>query len=144
MPNKPNKFCAAFPCRNLAVNGAYCHEHKPAKAPKETDPFYLSVAWRRFRNWFISKYPLCQKCLEEGRETPAVMVDHIIEIKDGGALTDEDNAMSLCHKCHNMKSAAERSRRKNHQQSRNDNRVDNFARKFQVFGARGVNKNVKD
>lgn len=44
MPNKPRKFCAAYPCRNLAVNGAYCAEHRPAAPAKETDPFYLSDA----------------------------------------------------------------------------------------------------
>ena len=54
---------------------------------------------------------------------PAVMVDHIVEIQDGGELTSESNAMSLCWKCHGIKSAAEKSRRKNHQQSCEDNRV---------------------
>lgn len=143
MPNKPNKYCAAFPCRNLAVNGAYCTEHKPARAPKQADDFYLSPAWRHFRNWYVSNHPFCKQCESEGRLVPVDIVDHITEIRDGGARLSEDNAMSLCHKCHNAKSAAERSRRKNHQQSRNDNRADNFARKFQVFGVQGVN-NVKD
>jgi 5-methylcytosine-specific restriction endonuclease McrA len=56
------------------------------------------------------------------------MVDHIIEIKDGGALTSEDNAQALCWKCHGLKTAAERAKRKNHQQSHNDNRVDKETR----------------
>lgn len=129
MSNKPNKYCAAFPCPNLAEPGsAYCKTHQPAAPTKETDPFYLSVAWRRFRAWYINKHPLCEQCEREGRETPAVMVDHIIEIRDGGDRLSESNAMSLCWKCHARKTAAERAKRKNHQQSRRDNRVDKETR----------------
>jgi 5-methylcytosine-specific restriction enzyme A len=51
------------------------------------------------------------------------MVDHIIELKDGGAPTSADNAMSLCWKCHSIKTASEKDRRKNHQQSKPDNRA---------------------
>lgn len=121
--NKARRYCKAYPCSNIATNGAYCQEHKPAKAPKETHQFYLSPAWRRFRNWYLSKHPLCEQCEAEGRLTLAAMVDHILEIKDGGALTDEGNAMSLCWKCHGIKTADERSRRKNHQESNTNNRM---------------------
>lgn len=47
------------------------------------------------------------------------MVDHIVEIQDGGALTAEDNAQSLCWKCHGIKTAEA----KNHRRSTKDNRV---------------------
>lgn len=121
--NKARRYCKAYPCNNIATNGAYCQEHKPAAAQKETHPFYLSVQWRRFRDWYIGKHPLCEQCEREGRLTLAAMVDHIIEIKDGGALTDEENAMSLCWKCHGIKTADERSKRKNHQESCGNNRM---------------------
>jgi len=124
MPNKPNKYCAAFPCPNLAINGAYCVEHKPARAPKQADDFYLSPVWRRFRAWYVSKHPFCELCEQEGRLVPVDIVDHITEIRDGGDRLSEDNAMSLCHKCHNAKSAAERAKRKNHRIGSRDNRVD--------------------
>ncbi len=114
MAKKANKYCAVFPCSNMAEAGSsYCQEHRPARAPKETDPFYLSVQWRRFREWYIGKHPLCEQC---GR--PADMVDHITEIQDGGALTSEDNAMSMCWKCHALKTA----QKKNHRKSGKDNR----------------------
>ncbi|MEI9477390.1 MAG: HNH endonuclease signature motif containing protein [Deltaproteobacteria bacterium] len=113
------KYCAAFPCSNLAVDGAYCVEHRPARAPKETNPFYLSVRWRRFREWYLGKYPLCEQCLLDGRpDTAAVMVDHIVEIEDGGALTEEENSQSLCWKCHGIKTA----QAKNHRIGTRDNR----------------------
>lgn len=106
-----SKYCKAFPCNQLAVNGAYCPLHRPAPPEKTTDPFYLSVAWRRFRDWYINQHPLCEQCEREGRLTPAAMVDHIIEIKDGGMLTSEENAESLCWKCHGIKTAAMKRKR---------------------------------
>lgn len=117
--NKARKYCAAFPCNQIAVNGAYCQEHQPAKAPKETDPFYLSVAWRRFRAWYLTKHPLCEQCEKEGRLIPADMVDHITEIKDGGARLAEENAMSLCWKCHGIKTQ----QAKNHRKGSTNNRA---------------------
>ena len=120
MSNKARKYCASYPCPALAVNGAYCAEHKPAAAPKETDPFYLSVRWRRFRAWYLANHALCEQCEREGRgPVPADMVDHIIEIKDGGELTSEVNAMALCWKCHAVKTAAA----KNHRKSNGNNRL---------------------
>lgn len=44
--------------------------------------------------------------------TPAAMVDHIKEIKDGGARLDESNVMAMCWKCHGIKTATEKNRRK--------------------------------
>ena len=120
MANKTRKYCASFPCSNIAEPGSsYCKAHSPARAPKETDPFYLSVRWRRFRDWYLGKHPLCEQCEKEGRLTPAAMVDHIREIKDGGALTSEGNAMSLCWKHHAIKTAQE----KNHRKGMKDNRT---------------------
>ncbi len=119
MTYKAKKYCAAFPCSNLAIYGAYCAEHKPAAPMKETNPFYLSVQWRRFQAWYLGKHPLCEQCEREGRLVKADMVDHIIEIKDGGALTSEDNAMSLCWKCHGIKTA----KAKNHRVGSGNNRA---------------------
>jgi 5-methylcytosine-specific restriction protein A len=119
MANKTQKYCVAFPCSNMAEPGSsYCKEHRPARAPKETDAFYLSVQWRKFREWYLSRHPLCEQCEKEGRLTRAAMVDHIIEIKDGGALTSEDNAMSMCLKCHGKKTA----KAKNHRKGSTNNR----------------------
>lgn len=124
MANKPSKYCASFPCPNMVVSGSSCcREHQPARASKEADPFYLSVAWRRFRAWYLGRHPLCEACEREGRLTPAVMVDHVKELKDGGARLAEENAKSLCWKCHGIKTAEAKGRRKNHQESQPDNRL---------------------
>lgn len=49
--------------------------------------------------------------MREGRTEPAVIVDHVKEIADGGDPYDWDNLQSLCLPCHNRKTAAERRRR---------------------------------
>lgn len=128
MTTKARKYCASFPCRSMAEAGsAYCGEHRPPRAPKETDPFYLSVRWRRFRAWYLSKHPLCQQCEKEGRLTPARMVDHIVALKDGGAPTSEANSFSICFKCHSIKTANYRAEnmKKNHHLGYENNRCGN-------------------
>ncbi|WP_319524664.1 HNH endonuclease signature motif containing protein [uncultured Desulfosarcina sp.] len=126
MPGKPRRYCAKFPCSNLAEPGsAYCRAHKPKPAPKETDPFYSSTAWKRFRSWYRARHPLCEECEKHGRIVPMAIVDHIVEIKDGGAPFSEDNVQSLCRSCHNKKTAREsRLRRENHQVGTERHRAD--------------------
>jgi len=39
------------------------------------------------------------------------MVDHIIELKDGGAPLDERNVQALCRTCHGKKTSIEKQKR---------------------------------
>jgi len=73
--------------------------------------FYESPAWRRLRKIQLGRYPMCQLCMAQGKAVPAVIVDHIIEIKDGGAALDLDNLQSACRQCHNTKTASVRKNR---------------------------------
>jgi 5-methylcytosine-specific restriction protein A len=50
-------------------------------------------------------------CLAEGRVTQGVIVDHIVEIQDGGDLTSPDNLQTLCRYHHALKTKAERKKR---------------------------------
>ncbi len=68
MASKSKKYCSSFSCNQVAVNGVYCQKHQPARTPKETLPFYLSVRWRAFREWYIGKHPLCEQCMAEDEE----------------------------------------------------------------------------
>ena len=79
--------------------------------PKKTDPFYGTARWQRFRGWYRRNHPLCEDCLEHGRVVPVYCVDHVKEIKDGGEPLSEDNARSLCRRCHAVKTAAVRRKR---------------------------------
>ena len=123
MANRPQKYCSAYPCNRLVEADGYCAEHKPKPALRERDPFYHTNRWRRYSEWFRAKYPVCAHCLQKGITTPADVVDHIIELKDGGAQLRVENTESLCHAHHNAKSLKERMKRgpkvysywKNHQ-----------------------------
>ena len=75
------------------------------------DAFYRSGAWRRCRDAYIKKSPLCEHCSERGVVKSADVVDHIIERRDGGANYEHNNLQSLCHGCHNEKTINERRRR---------------------------------
>ena len=70
---------------------------------KDADSFYHSRAWKRVRGLQLSKYPLCVEC---GR--PAKIVDHIVEIKDGGCKLCLDNLQSMCIGCHNKKTSKQK------------------------------------
>ena len=80
---------------------ARAHEYNRTRPARHR--FYGSARWRRLRDYFIARHPLCAECLKNGVITPAVIVDHIVPIAEGGAELDESNLQSLCPACHNRK-----------------------------------------
>lgn len=126
MPKAAKKPCAFPRCGALVeYNERYCPAHKSHEAGikaeinrryddnrPERHQFYQSQEWKRIRRRFLARHPLCELCLKENRVTAAVVVDHIVEIADGGALSDDGNLQALCANHHNRKTAAERRRRK--------------------------------
>ncbi|MBF0232496.1 MAG: HNH endonuclease [Desulfamplus sp.] len=104
------KFCGSPGCPNLVERPArFCEEHynPPKKVP---DKFYLSMQWRRFRDSFRARNPICTMCGQAGQ-----LVDHVNEVTDGGELLDPGNCQTLCHACHNTKTRRERIKRKGKQ-----------------------------
>lgn len=81
---------------------------KPQEGPnKWSSECYNTTMWRRLRKARLIEHPLCEKCLEEGRVTPAETVHHVIPISQAGSKLeamdiafDSNNLMSLCRKCH--------------------------------------------
>ena len=70
--------------------------------------FYDGKLWRKFRLERLLKEPMCRQCKKEGRDTPATVCDHIIELKAAPHLRlDPSNIQPLCSKCHNAKTWAE-------------------------------------
>ena len=121
MPFKPPKPCRHFGCPEYTTE-AYCHRHKEyekaikadyeKRYEKKRDPFYKSPRWRKARNRYAEKNPLCEECKKNGIEGVLMKtVDHIIDIKDGGAKLDFDNLQSLCQECHNRKIGERRKRK---------------------------------
>ena len=112
MAGLAKKFCRAWPCSNLVEPGEqFCESHKPKQPKRTDDSFYHTPRWRRFSKWYRTNNPLCAKCLEGGYTKLADLVDHIIEIRDGGAKFDVNNVQSLCLSCSNTKTAHERKKR---------------------------------
>lgn len=87
-------------------------EHAPQMGRRHANTeFYRSTAWRKLRVEQLRRQPLCERCLAQGRHTPAYVVDHIRPVNQGGAPLDLENLQSLCAACHNRKSGAERHQR---------------------------------
>ena len=61
--------------------------------------------WRRLRQWYANRHPLCEDCLGVDRVTPVQEVDHVQEFngKDDPLRLDPDNLRSLCRSCHRKK-----------------------------------------
>ncbi|NYD91407.1 HNH endonuclease signature motif containing protein [Sphingomonas melonis] len=66
-------------------------------------------AGQRDRAAVLAEEPLCRRCLKLGRTEPAVEVDHIIRLADGGT-DDRSNKQGLCKPCHDLKTQAELAR----------------------------------
>lgn len=123
---KPKKQCNHAGCKNLIeYTQNYCDKHSKDKVEtslyayrKNTGgkyfKFYRSKSWINLSYLYRLKNPCCEKCLELGLIRKADVVDHIIEIRDDyEKRLDETNLMSLCHSCHNKKTAKEKKKRKN-------------------------------
>ena len=63
--------------------------------------------WRSARAVFLKKNPLCVKCREIGKLTPATIVDHIIPHRGDPILFwDQSNWQPLCKDCHDHKTGS--------------------------------------
>jgi 5-methylcytosine-specific restriction protein A len=64
--------------------------------------------WRRARQSFLARHPLCWFCETRGRLEPATVVDHRVPHRGDPVLFwDEGNWAALCKRCHDRKTARE-------------------------------------
>ena len=69
---------------------------------------YNTQRWQRLRKLKLQVNPLCEVCLNEGRITSAVAVDHIVPVSKGGDPYPPLHHMDLCcSPCHNRKTRFE-------------------------------------
>lgn len=78
-------------------------------APKTAEPFYSSPEWIEMRDRV--RREAGGRCQRPGCEHRGYIVDHIIEIRDGGARLDRSNLILLCSPHHGTKTAEARARR---------------------------------
>ena len=112
MPRKPKHPCAYPGCPELVEHGTrFCPEHQ-ARVNKDYERYGRDPAakkryghnWRKVRERYIRKHPLCEICLAEGKAVPAEQVHHRQPLAAGGT-NDEANLQSLCASCHSRVSA---------------------------------------
>jgi 5-methylcytosine-specific restriction enzyme A len=60
--------------------------------------------WRRARSLYLAEHPWCARCLDEGRLTPATVVDHVEPHRgDERLFWDQDQWQALCKQHHDAK-----------------------------------------
>ena len=69
-------------------------------AYRKRSKFYSSRRWQEVRAAVLRHNPCCGWCEIEGRITPATVVDHIVDLSEGGHETDYSNLRALCWGCH--------------------------------------------
>lgn len=121
------KRCNAPSCYVIVRDGTgRCETHTITKRTESNElrytganknkKLYDSKRWRRISKRMRAIMPFCQHCWDEGTETVADVVDHIVELSDGGAAFELSNLEPLCNQCHNTKTAnakRERDRKSN-------------------------------
>lgn len=75
---------------------------RPAKSYKS---LYNTKQWYRLRAAQLRDYPLCLFCEQQGKITPATVVDHVIPHKGDRDLFFNGELASLCKKCHDSAKA---------------------------------------
>jgi hypothetical protein len=55
--------------------------------------------WRKLRARKLADEPRCERCLTNGRLTPATEVHHPTPMSEGGSKYDWDNLQSVCGDC---------------------------------------------
>lgn len=118
MPIKPGRTCPGRglyirSCPNVVIgNNRYCsvcskyaekeqrqsaQQYDQARDQSRDRRFIHSVQWRKIRLRKLAHDPLCEVCLDGGKEVRAVLVHHI----DGDELNNNvGNHQSLCNDCH--------------------------------------------
>lgn len=127
------RLCTYSGCKNVVSDGgSRCELHphqKRASEPEKKRPYqsiYSSSRWKRLRQVILSEHPLCVHCERLGLVTAATVIDHIIEISDGGAVWDRDNLQPLCRTCHQIKTGLEQRRRRNKRSLNGFNSLSDF------------------
>lgn len=81
----------------------------PARSAKPTLDFYGSASWKALRLQVQRECKrTCQGC---GKTDTRIYVDHIVEMKDGGAPLERSNLQGVCSRCHALKTANEKRKR---------------------------------
>lgn len=105
MPYQPLRRCSYPGCRNKVKSGR-CEEHKPKDNRPNSSARGYDHKWSKYRARYLKHHPLCGMCLEQGKYTPATVIDHIKPVENGQAdplFWVASNHQPLCRDCHSYK-----------------------------------------
>ncbi len=115
MPSRAPSACRRPGCAGLVRDGV-CSRCGPLHSARQAEHDErrgssrqrgYDARWQRVRAMHLAAEPLCRMCVQAGRVTVASMVDHIMPIRDGGEVLNDDNLQSLCERCHDAKTASD-------------------------------------
>lgn len=113
MPIRPKRPCNKPGCRNLTTE-RYCEEHAKLyqqQQDRERGTAYqrgYNNRWRKARETYLKRNPLCRHCEDEGIVKAATVVDHIVPHRgDQKLFWDRDNWQPLCKQHHDRKTVRE-------------------------------------
>lgn len=110
----------------MLVESGRCQKHTSAHEQRRGSAKERGYdhPWAEYSKRFRAEHPLCgeradgsfdavhSRCVQQGLETPAQCVDHVVPMSQGGAKWDPSNHMSACLPCNTWKQATiERSSR---------------------------------
>lgn len=106
----PGRACRYPGCVEITKDpSGYCPAHRQDRRRQydgNRPPAHLrgyDKRWEKFRNWYVKRNPLCVRCKEQDRLTPAEVVHHIKPVAERPDLRlDPANCMALCHDCHEI------------------------------------------
>lgn len=96
-----------------------------------------SVTWQRLRFTYLQAHPLCERCRESDKITPATDVHHVEPIEEATSIEamrarayNPSNLMSLCRACHLQIHKELSSHSKEAQRNNNKRRTERFIKTF--------------
>ncbi|MDO6838256.1 HNH endonuclease [Paraglaciecola chathamensis] len=120
MPNRPGKACRKTGCPNIATHTqhqGYCEQHKDSagwyaneRAKGNRHQRGYGKDWQQLREIVLQRdKAICQAHKRQGQIVSGNHVDHI-KPKSMGGTDSLTNLEVLCSRCHNEKTANERTR----------------------------------
>ncbi|MBO0596577.1 HNH endonuclease [Nesterenkonia sp. E16_7] len=97
-------------CGARATHQGRCetHQRKPWANPSSNTSTLTRYQRQQIHDQQLAREPQCRSC----GATEHLEADHIVEIADGGALTDPANLQTLCTDCHTIKTRQARANRR--------------------------------
>jgi 5-methylcytosine-specific restriction protein A len=111
MPTAPfNTKCRELGCKNEKTSrSTFCSDHGGGvtEKGKENSKLYATAFWKKQRVIQLSKKPLCEACLLEGKVVQAIHIDHVFPHRQDDNKFKVNLFQSLCPAHHSLKTQEE-------------------------------------